>query len=1480
MRTFNSIRAWMLKTPDRSHRGLKVFVLSALMLLPGFCVNSFPQLQHLVPFSVYASKYSNNPHGPFSPAKAVGSYQEKDPQLQPKMIVQVQHAGWVSGVALSPNGKYLATCSFIDGTVGVWDVATASEVYRLRGSPFWAVSFSPDDKFLAVSIEGAETLLIEVSSWKIVNRLGGGKAEYLCCKGSVKFSPDGALLLVAQTGEAVLWDLKTGLEKRRFPADGRVSSVAFSADGHFIALTMDETDTAIVIDLDSNKEVLRIKEGLFFPNSVAFSPDGKMLVIGTDAGARTWDIASGERRQSFSAAFVESAAFFPDGNRILLASKGEDDGSISVWDSATGELSLRFNASPKGYSAFLSRDGCLVAVGGQASSEEHDRSGIARVWGLCGNTSAREKEPMPKRTQPNQPTIDVQLGNESFVSAIAFSPEGDLIATGGAKIVALWETATGRQIRGLMLAGSVKGMYFSGKGRTLLTASEENVNDVDRQTLQLWDCATGEEVKRFSGFDYALKQASLSPDDHSIAAEDEKGIIHLLDIGTEKETRSFGARTPEAERELKGWRPYGKLETSESKAVSPDGRFVAEIEFITDVPTVLLKENLSKQTVRILRSDLGHVHSVLFSPDSKYILGGGNGAALWNVETGEEVSRFEGFSGPIYFAAFGKEQGPTLTAGLHGDQFVTSFWDRSQGAEQRRINQPADGFWIGGVKRFTAALSPNGSSLVTGTVSGDVRLWNAETGMQTRKQGKKPDDLFSLTSVSFSSDGRYVLTSQLKGSRLWDNVSGKLVREFKGQAYVTSAVFSPDGRFVASTSNSKKTVVWLAKTGKPAFLFDKHESWVLCAAFSPNSRYLATGEVDGTVRLWDLATNKLVSTLKDASSSVTSIKFSPDGNYILAGSEDGIAYLWDKRTKIISQQYRGHTASVNAVDFSPHGEFVLTGSEDGTTRFWRTMSATELCKVISFRDETWVAIASDGRFDTNNLETIRGLYWLMPDLPFSPLPIEIFMRDYYEPRLLPRVLKDDKFCELPSLAELNRVQPKVEEISVVPQAGNPDLVTVTAYVSSEVGPCLKDAKHTSCESGVYDLRLYRDGQLVGRTSRSDGDVDNTSCPRSARGEQVQKWRESSVVRTSTSQPVTAAAGRQLVTFTGIRLPQRSDVSQVEFTAYAFNEDRVKSATSKPIVYRLRQTRSSVKRRAYVITVGVDATSHPALRLGFAPNGAREVEGLLRKRLGAEYEFVPVQLISEYREDSNEIQQDQAHKANIQTVLNLLSDKGGTAAQRQAYPMLKVATPDDLVVLYIASHGYADPNGKFYIVPSDIAEPADVSETLLDRCLTNAEQSTSCERGREFLRHGISSDELTQWLQLVDAGQMVLILDSCHSAAVSGPNFKPGPMGDRGFGQLSYDKRMLVLAATQAENLAWGTLDLGDRSLLTAALINQAGQLQKGPFNLREWLRLAQNNVPELYKSFVKAPEAKAKAKSAMPQEPAFFDFSQTQSARH
>jgi hypothetical protein len=111
--------------------------------------------------------------------------------------------------------------------------------------------------------------------------------------------------------------------------------------------------------------------------------------------------------------------------------------------------------------------------------------------------------------------------------------------------------------------------------------------------------------------------------------------------------------------------------------------------------------------------------------------------------------------------------------------------------------------------------------------------------------------------------------------------------------------------------------------------------------------------------------------------------------------------------------------------------------------------------------------------------------------------------------------------------------------------------------------------------------------------------------------------------------------------------------------------------------------------------------------------------------------------------------------------------------------------------------------------------------------------------------------------------MVMILDSCHSGAISGPDFKPGPLGDGNFGQLSYDKGMRVLVAAQAEDMAFGTLSLIDRSLLTYSLTHQRNESEV--FNLESWLNRAEIDVPLLFKKEVADDQQNL-------QVPVFFNF--------
>ena len=286
--------------------------------------------------------------------------------------------------------------------------------------------------------------------------------------------------------------------------------------------------------------------------------------------------------------------------------------------------------------------------------------------------------------------------------------------------------------------------------------------------------------------------------------------------------------------------------------------------------------------------------------------------------------------------------------------------------------------------------------------------------------------------------------------------------------------------------------------------------------------------------------------------------------------------------------------------------------------------------------------------------------------------------------------------------------------------------------------------------GVVDLRLFRDGRLVGYPLRP--------------GEPLKL------------DPQTRRAS---VVFRNIQLPQGAE--SVRFSAYAFNTDKVKSPTVRSDYRVPAASRSKQKGKAYVIAIGVNNYQNPAFNLRFAAQDARLVSDLMSKRLTAVQGYRDVVTISLVA-DGDRLRD--ATKARIRSVLAVLA--GNTAARSELAGIsnaarLETATPDDLVIITFAGHGYASQRGVFHLLPQDIGPG-------------NTQRVTA-----QILSQSIGSDELETWLRDVDAGELALIIDACHSAAsVEGDGFKPGPMGSRGLGQLAYDKGMRILAASQCE----------------------------------------------------------------------------------
>jgi WD40 repeat protein len=121
-------------------------------------------------------------------------------------------------------------------------------------------------------------------------------------------------------------------------------------------------------------------------------------------------------------------------------------------------------------------------------------------------------------------------------------------------------------------------------------------------------------------------------------------------------------------------------------------------------------------------------------------------------------------------------------------------------------------------------------------------------------------------SVAFSPDGKYLATtSSDKTARVWEATTGEQIARMNHEDQVRSVAFSPDGKYLATASSDKTARVWEATCGKEIARMS-HEDAVRAAFFSPDGKYLATASSDKTARVWLLWPKDLIA---EASSRLT-----------------------------------------------------------------------------------------------------------------------------------------------------------------------------------------------------------------------------------------------------------------------------------------------------------------------------------------------------------------------------------------------------------------------------------------------------------------------------------------------------------------------------------------------------------------------------------------------------------------------------------
>jgi WD40 repeat protein len=490
-------------------------------------------------------------------------------------------------------------------------------------------------------------------------------------------------------------------------------------------------------------------------------------------------------------------------------------------------------------------------------------------------------------------------------------------------------------------------------------------------------------------------------------------------------------------------------------------------------------------------------------------------------------------------------------------------------------------------------------------------------------------------------------------------------------------------------------------------------------------------------------------------------------------------------------------------------------TDDGAIHFSDAGDGTLQLTLYTFPDNRYFAVAPGGRYDTNLAADTTLVRWLVPDAPWRSLAAQTFMRDYYEPGLYRRLLDcrasdtcAAAFKPLPPIAGLNRVLPDVRITGVRPGPN-----AAEAVVGIEVMEGVDhDAPNGRTRSGLYNPRLFRNGRLVAMAPRQM-DADDSD---------LAQWRTRNAVQTT--------ANVHQLEFTVPVSTQVGEESQV-FSAYAFNEDRIKGETAT-----LAWTRPAVAprpRRAYVLAIGIDDYDTPRFRLNYAVADAR----LMAARLSAVPGHETHHLVLAAERDASGARA-RVDRVTLGRVLSLLAGDGDRekilAALRAdgiEAGMLQAATPDDAVIVSFSGHGWANPRGDFYLIPGDGRWPDGSDAPDLSTVFATA--------------------DLVAPFQLMHAAEIVLVIDACHSAAsVADGRFKPGPMGDSGLGQLAYDKGIRILAATQADDVALEDARLGQGLLTYALAVDGLGAGAAdldgdGRIRVDEWLAYAVRRMPTL-----------------------------------
>ncbi|MGI9239436.1 MAG: WD40 repeat domain-containing protein, partial [Verrucomicrobiales bacterium] len=249
-------------------------------------------------------------------------------------------------------------------------------------------------------------------------------------------------------------------------------------------------------------------------------------------------------------------------------------------------------------------------------------------------------------------------------------------------------------------------------------------------------------------------------------------------------------------------------------------------------------------------------------------------------------------------------------------------------------NQPTRRYGPGG-SPWGTDIHPDGDLIAMGTAEGALQILSRESGeLKLDESGHG-----MVWTAQFSPDGRYLISSSRRNGSaaiLWTS-EGEELCELRTPGDVRSVAFNKQGSLVATGSFDGWARIYTVPNGRLVGSFE-HPRIVEDMVFGAEENLLITGCSDGLVRFWCLDKEEeryppLIH--KDA---VLAVDLSPDGTILATGGRDRTARMWDTASRSPVGAILEHSDWVEDLDFSPDGALLLTGCADRRTRLWSVAS--------------------------------------------------------------------------------------------------------------------------------------------------------------------------------------------------------------------------------------------------------------------------------------------------------------------------------------------------------------------------------------------------------------------------------------------------------------------------------------------------------------------------------------------------------------